>query len=115
MKILNAKAHSIIDYIVVAFLWISVSIFSFSHFVSVLTLAVGGVHLVLTLITNFKFGLFKILAFKVHGIIELIVSIALMLSPWLLNFSHLQIDRLFYIGFGMAVFITWAITDYKSA
>jgi hypothetical protein len=114
MRIISAQQHGVIDYLVVLFLWVSSGALPFSNFVALLTLGLGGVHLTLTLITDFKFGLLKVLPFRIHRAIELIVSLALVSAPWILNFSDLQLDRSFYIGFGLAVFITWAITDYKS-
>lgn len=113
MKILTAKIHGAIDYIVVIFLWASPNIFGLSEFVSTITYTVGGVHLVLTLLTDFQCGAFKVIPFALHGWIELVVSAILVGAPWLLSFSANPTDRYFYVGFGLAVFITWLITDYK--
>ena len=113
MKILTAKTHGAIDYVVVVFLWISPSIFGLSDFVSTITYALGGVHLVLTLLTDFQYGVVKIIPFALHGWIELVVSVILVVAPWLLGFNENPVDRFFYVGFGIAVFITWLVTDYK--
>jgi hypothetical protein len=68
---------------------------------------------VLTLFTNFQYGLIKIIPFSLHGWIELAVSLILVAAPWLLGFSENAVDRIFYIGFGIAVFATWLVTDYR--
>jgi hypothetical protein len=112
MKILNANSHGIIDYAVVLFLWLSPSIFELSNYVSMLTYGLGCVHLALTAFTNFKYGLVKLIPFRSHGWIELVVSIVLIGSPWILGFSEVSVDRIFYVGFGAAVFVTWLFTDY---
>jgi len=113
MKFLNPKSHGAIDYVVVIFLWISPSVFGLSDFVSMITYVLGGIHLVLTLFTNFQYGLIKIIPFSLHGWIELAVSLILVAAPWLLGFSENAVDRIFYIGFGIAVFATWLVTDYR--
>jgi hypothetical protein len=112
MKPINSLIHGVLDYVVVIFLFASPTLFDLSDFVTTMTYALGGVHLLLTLITDFKLGLIKVLPLKIHGVIELIVSIALVLSPWILGFDESPTDRLFYVAFGVAVFITWTLTDY---
>jgi hypothetical protein len=113
MKILKANTHGIIDYAVVIFLWLSPTIFGLSDFVSTLTYGLGCVHLALTVLTNFRYGLVKVIPFKLHGWIELVVSIVLIGSPWILGFNEIPVDKFFYIGLGGGVFITWLITDYN--
>ena|SRR5882762_1543201 len=113
MKFLTPKSHGAIDYVVVVFLWLSPSIFGLSNFVSTITYALGGIHLILTLLTDFQYGPFKIIPFSLHGWIELAVSIILVATPWLLGFNENVVDRIFYVGFGIAVFATWLVTDYR--
>jgi hypothetical protein len=114
MKVLNSKLHGMIDYVVVAFLWLSPTLFGLSHTVSLLTYALGGVHLTLTMLTNFHYGVFKIIPLKVHGLIELIVGIALIASPLAMaNIGERFIDHYFFMFCGLAVLATWAITDYS--
>jgi hypothetical protein len=112
MKILRAKLHGIIDYIVVIFLWLSPTLFGLSEFVSTLTYGLGAIHLGLTIFTDFQYGLVKVIPFRLHGWIELIVSLALIGSPWIFGFDENVTDKFFYIIFGVTVFVTWLITDY---
>ena len=113
MRFLTSKSHGALDYVVVIFLWLSPAIFGLSDFVSMITYVLGGIHLVLTLFTNFEFGLLKIIPFSLHGWIELAVSVNLVAAPWVLGFSENFVDRIFYVGFGIAVFATWSVTDYQ--
>ncbi len=117
MKILTSKTHGIIDYLVVVFLLLSPTIFGLSEPVATLTYCLGGVHLMLTALTKFQYGLIKVIPFQLHGRIELVVSIILIASPLLFG-SYVNpenlIDKFFLAGFGMAVFITWVITDYSN-
>ena len=112
MKV-NSKIHGIIDYLVVLFLWSSPALFNWPEITSIFTYVLGGIHLTLTVLTKFELGLIKVIPLKIHGWIELIVSIALIVVALLLGQQEGQLARNFYIGFAVAVFLTWLITDYK--
>jgi cadmium resistance protein CadD (predicted permease) len=114
MKIISPKIHGIIDYLVVLFLFISPTVFNMAHSVAVFTYALGAIHLVLTLLTNFSAGLVKLIPLPLHGLIELVVGIALVA----LAFTWLKDDetaKLFYTGFGAAVLAVFFLSDYKAA
>ncbi len=74
---LNSKIHGAIDYVVVLFLFLSPTLFGLNDITSTFIYALAVIHLLLTITTNFEFGLLKIIPFPIHGLIELIVSIAL--------------------------------------
>lgn len=111
---LNSKTHGMIDYGVVLFLWLSPTLFSMPSMTAKFTYLLGGIHLALTLLTNFELGVIKVIPFKIHGLIELIVSIALVGVSFYLGGIEGNIPQYFYLGFAAAVFATWAITDYKT-
>jgi hypothetical protein len=69
---------------------------------------------VLTFFTAFPLGLVKAIPFRVHGMIELAVSIILVLLPWLLSFASVASARNFYVAAGIVVFIIWSMTDYAT-
>lgn len=112
MKVLNSKLHGIIDYIVVAFLWLSPTLFNMPSTTSMFTYAIGGIHLLLTSFTAFKYGIFKIVPLSIHGTIELIVSIALIPLAFYLGGIDGAASKLFYLLFAAAVFATWLVSDY---
>lgn len=112
---LTSKIHGIIDILVVLFLIISPSIFHLPPMTSAFTYVLAGVHLTLTLFTNFEVGIFKIIPLKIHGLIELIVSVALIGVAFYLHSIEGGLARNFYLAFGSAVFITWLITDYETS
>lgn len=111
MKIIEAKVHGVIDYVVVVFLLASPTLFGMSELVSKITYGLGFVHLTLTMITDFPVGVFKVLPLKIHGLIELAVSIILVAFSFVMSFTG--IDLYFYISFGVVVFVTWLLTEYK--
>jgi len=110
---LNSKIHGIIDYLVVLFLWLSPTLFDLPDTTSIFTYILGGVHLFLTVSTEFEAGFLELIPLKVHGWIELIVSIALVGVAFYLGNLEGEQSRNFYLGFAAAVFLTWLITDYS--
>ncbi len=68
----------------------------------------------LTFFTAFPLGLVKAVPFRIHGMIELAVSIILVLLPWLLGFASVPSARSFYVAAGIVVFIVWSMTDYAT-
>lgn len=112
---LNSKIHGVIDYLVVVFLLLSPTLFGLKDITATFTYALATIHFLLTITTKFELGLVKIIPFKIHGMIELIVSIALIGIAFYLGNLEGELSRNFYITFGIAVFITWLITDYKTS
>lgn len=113
MKVINAKTHGIIDYLVVLFLWASPTLFGLPETAALFSYILGGIHLGLTILTDFQFGLVKVIPLKIHGLIELIVSIALVGIAFYFGSVEGELARNFYLGFGIAVFLTWLLTDYR--
>ena len=113
--IINEKVHGIIDYLVVVFLWLSPTLFGLSEYVSMLTYGLGGIHLVLTAITDSPLGIVKVLPLTIHGYVEVAAAVVIMVAPWLFGFADDATGRWFYIIFGLAVFVTWLLTAYRPA
>lgn len=111
---LNSKIHGIIDYGVVIFLWLSPTLFGLLKFTSIFTYILGGIHLLLTITTDFELGVIKRIPLNLHGLIELIVSLALVGAAFLLGSLEGDTSKRFYLFFALAVFVTWVLTDYHS-
>jgi hypothetical protein len=114
MKILNSKIHGIVDYLFVLFLFASPSIFGLQEQASLFTYILGAIHLVITVSTNFEYGIIRIILFKHHGWIELIVSFALVGVAFYLGEVENELSRNFYFAIAILVFLTWLLSDYKS-
>ena len=111
---LNSRMHGAVDYGVVIFLLVSPTFFGLPYITGMCTYALAIIHLLLTIGTNFELGIVKIIPFKVHGIIELIVSLALVGVAFYLGNLEGDLSKYFYLSFAIAVFVTWIITDYKT-
>ena len=68
----------------------------------------------LTVLTKFELGLIKIIPFKIHGWIELVVSVTLIGAAFFLGSREGDLARNFYLAFALVVFLTWLITDYRT-
>lgn len=113
MKI-NSTVHGFIDYMVVLFLALSPRLFHLPEFTSTFTYVLAAIHFLLTISTDFRYGVFKIIPFRIHGLIELLVSILLVGAAFYLGSRENILARNFYLVFAGAVFLTWALTDYNS-
>jgi len=115
MKIINPKIHGCLDYLVVLVFLAAPSLLHFSGTPAVLSYALAGVHLALTLLTNFPLGLVKVIPLKIHGYIELAVGPCLIALPFVLGLSSQPVVPAFYMTCGIVILAVWALTDYKAS
>jgi hypothetical protein len=115
MKILSPKIHAILDVAVILVLFIAPSLFDFANEAATVSYALGAAYILLVVLTAYPFGLAKVIPFTVHGTIELVLSPLLVAMPWIAGFADDRGGRAFYIAAGIALFIVWAVTDYKAA
>ncbi len=77
--------------------------------------ALAAVHLVMTLMTRFPLGVWKTIPFFVHGIVELIVGVALLILPSFDGYGPGSPARRFYLAMGAGILIVWALTAYRES
>jgi hypothetical protein len=114
MKLLSPKLHGIIDYVSVGGLVLAPTLFGLTGVGAGLAYALAGVHLTMTLLTAFPLGLIKLVPLRLHGIVEIVVGISLLVAPWALA-TVLDLGgngRLFYSAFGAVLIGVWFVTDY---
>lgn len=75
--------------------------------------ALAVAHLLLTLITKNRLGIFKTLPMVVHGAIELLIAVLLLALPWIADFAAGVHSRNFFILTGMIMLIICAMSDYR--
>jgi hypothetical protein len=111
VKIINSSTHAILDYVVVLLLLATPSLLNFSQPISMATYMLASIHLVLTVITDFKGGVFKIIPFRFHGAIELVVSVTLLVVGLSYSFET-SAEKFFCIAFALMVYLVWMLTVY---
>ena len=114
MKIISSKAHGILDYATAIFLLAAPTLFKMEGDLCTFTYILGGVHLGLTALTDFEPGLIKIIPFRIHGLIEVIVSLALAgVAFWFSNNGN-DFGFYFYIVLAIVIMIVFILTDFKT-
>jgi len=112
MKIISPKLHGIIDYLIVLFLYASPTTFVLPTDIANYTYILATTHLILTVVTNYSFGIFRFVPLPLHGLIELVVSVALIVSSYTV-FRYDERARPFFLGFGVFLLIVFIFTDYN--
>ena len=74
----------------------------------------AGGYLVLTLLTDFKFGLIRVVPLQVHGWLDLLTGVALLAAPLVLGFPAGSAERNLSWVLGAVSVVTWLITDWKA-
>jgi len=115
MKILSSKAHGVIDYLLVAFLLLSPTIFKMEGDLRTITYALGAAHLLITILTDFEVGVFKVIPFRIHGLIEIVVALALGGLAFWFNSNGSDLGFYFFSLLAVAVLLVFVLTDFKSA
>jgi len=113
MKVLGAFSHGVIDYLMVILLAIGPGVAGFHGAQATICYALAAVHFLLTVITRFPLGVLKTLPFWLHGTVEIIVAVLLVILPWLANFSAGVNSRKFFVAIGVLIFVIWLLTDYR--
>lgn len=113
MNKLPPSIHGILDYVTVVYFFMAPSLFALTPTVATISYLLGIIHLLLTLFTKFSLGLKKVIPLRVHGFIELIVAITLMLMPLLMGSSLTFYESMFFILTGVAILIIWILSQYK--
>ena len=114
MKFITPKFHAILDFIMVMFLLISPTLFGLGETATTLCYILGAVHFLLTIFTDFSGGIFKIIHLKLHGLIEFVVSIVLVILAFTL-FKGDLVDEIYFACLGLLILVIFTLTDYKKA
>lgn len=106
MKIINTKVHGFHDYFTWILLLVSPWMFRFANgkIEMWIPILLGVFTLFLSLITDYEFGLFRMLNMKTHLLIDFATGLFLGLSPWIFGFSKTVYIPHVFIG-GLQVIV----------
>lgn len=113
MRTIGAWSHGIIDYVVVILLFIGPSVGGFAGRQATLAYLLGVVLFALTVLTRFPLGVVKVVGFPMHGAIEFMFGVLLLVLPWIASFSRGVHSRNFYVFVGLLIIVIDAITDFR--
>lgn len=105
---IGAVSHGILDYALAIILAAGPSVAGFASRQARWCYVFAAVLFVLALLTQTKF-----VRLPVHGAVELLLAILLVLMPWIANFSRGVNSRNFYVAIGLMMIVLWALTDFR--
>ena len=115
MKMISARHHGYLDFLTVGIFLLAPTVLNLSQIPGMLAYVLAGVHLMVTLATDFPPGIFRILSFTVHGLIERIVGPVLIALPFILGFTDEPAARNFYMIMGAVIIVTGLLTNYRES
>lgn len=115
MKIISARNHGYLDLLTVGIFLLAPTLLDLSQTPAILAYVLACVHLLVTLASDFSLGIFKLLAFTLHGWIERIVGPTLIVLPFILGFADELVARNFYMAMGVIIIVAGLLTNYREA
>jgi hypothetical protein len=89
MHPISRRNHGILDYVVGIILILSPKLFGFNAtgIPERIPIILGIAALVYSLFTDYELGLFKLLPFRVHIVLDVLNGLTLAASPWIFHFA----------------------------
>jgi len=115
VRFLGPRIHGFLDLVLIVVLVLGSIAVGLGGSPLAIALTLAAVHLLLTLFTDYPLGAVKKIPFFVHGIVELIVGIGLLLLPSFAGYGPGSPARRFYLAMGAVILIVWALTAYRTA
>lgn len=108
MRLIGFWSHIVVDLFVLILLLIGPRYAGFSgRQADIAWVLAGAVFLLIV------FTLIRVLRFAVHGAVEIIIAILILIFPWLANFARGVHSRNFYLFIGVLMIVIWAMTDFR--
>src|SRR5690349_24778073 len=83
MTILSPQTHRVLDFLTVVAFALAPTVVQLTGPAAVLAYVLAGVHLTMTLTTEFPEGRRKPLPFRGHGVVEAVVGVTLIVLPFI--------------------------------
>lgn len=112
-KAVTARVHGVLDYATVAAFLNAPMVFGFHGTPAAIVYWLAGIHLLMTGCTDFPLGIFRWIPFKVHGVIELMAGIFILVAPWVFGFGGDHTARNVFLAIAIIVLVVVALTDYS--
>ena len=112
-KPISPKFHGVLDYLSVLLLFAAGPVVGFDGLASQLTSTLAGVVLVYSAATSYPLGLVRLISFKSHLVLDAILAVGVILSPWIFGFSGDPKACYFFVVYGVFVLLVVALSDSK--
>jgi len=114
MKVISPRIHGYFDFLTVFIFLLAPTLLGLGQLSAILAYSLAVVHLIVTLASDFPFGVVKLIPFTVHGWIERMVGPLLIAIPFIFSFSNEEAARNFYIAMGIIIIVVGMLTDYQA-
>ena len=115
MRFLDARIHGTLDIVIVLLLLVGPFLFGLGGSPAAIAWTVGVLHLVMTLLTRYPLGRWRRIPFVVHGIVELVEGVFLVIVPVIDGYGPGSPAKRFYTIVGAFVLVVWALTSYRES
>src|SRR3954468_9257459 len=110
------RVHGVLDYPLAALLIAGPLVLDFDYkAATVIALAFGGGAAVLAVATNWPTGIFKIIPPILHGYVDVLVTLALIVLPFAVGFSSHTPALVFYVVVGGAGLLATLATRFPAS
>ncbi len=113
MNRISPRLHGYLDYVTVVVFLLAPTLIGLTGLPAQLAYALAGIHLVMTLLTDFPLGVAKLIPFPMHGWIERAVGPLLVLASFLPGFATDTTAQVFYLVMGVVIIAVGLLTDYQ--
>jgi hypothetical protein len=113
-KILKPAVHGVLDYALALLFLLLPGVLDFPDIAATLSYIVGALYIATSALTRYPVGLWKVIPFPAHGVLESIMAVFWLAAPWLFGFADHAASRNFFLAAGIGLLAVVAITDYRS-
>ena len=113
-KILNPALHGVLDYALAFLFLLMPSVLGFPDNAATLSYVIGAAYIGTSLLTRYPLGVWKLIPFPTHGVVESMMAVFWLAAPWLFGFAEHAAARNFFLIAGVALLGVVAVTDYRS-
>ena len=119
-KPISPTVHGVMDYLSVPLLLLAPQVFGFAGKGAQITSTAAGVVLAYSAVTAYRLGIVKMISFRVHGAIDLVLGIAFIAAHFFAAHSVLGLDnvgtaRNFFALYGFALVLVVSLTDFSES
>ena len=112
MKPISPTVHGAIDYLAVVIFAVAPAAIGLTGWPAALSYALAGIHLLMTLLTDFPAGVIKVIPIVLHQWVERIVGPLLIILAFVaMNETY---ARAFFVAMGVIIFAVERLTAYRS-
>jgi predicted Kef-type K+ transport protein len=108
LRLIGAWSHIVIDIVFIIALVFGPAYAGFSGRQASIAWVLAGVMFLIV-----AFTLIKAIRFAIHGLVEIIVVLLILIAPWFWNFASGVHSRNFYLFVGVVMLAIWFMTDFR--